>query len=228
MKRRAGAPREPEQRTFDQVVTHGGQRKGAGRKPRPGRPMVSHVSRAKHVYSTPLHITLRCAPQMPSLRFELLHNLVKKAIADTRRDGFRIIEYSVQDNHLHLVVEAEDGAALTSGMRSFTVRVAMRVNATLRRTGRVWGDRYHRRDLGSPSEVRGALVYVLANHLKHGRDAQGLLDPCSSGAWFKGWMHDRHAPPTEPPAVEPARTWLLRVGWWERGGGFIHLGERPR
>src|SRR4051812_22045649 len=91
LKRRAGAPREPEQRTFDEVVTHGGRREGAGRKPRPGRPRVSHVSRAKHVYSTPLHITLRCAPQMPSLRFELLHNLVKKAIADTRREGFRII-----------------------------------------------------------------------------------------------------------------------------------------
>jgi len=31
----------------------------------------------------------------------------------------------------------------------------------------VWGDRYHRRDLGSPREVRNALVYVNNNHLKH-------------------------------------------------------------
>jgi REP element-mobilizing transposase RayT len=155
---------------------------------------------------------------------------MRKAIADTRREGFRIVQYSVQSDHVHLVIESESAAALTSGMRSFTVRVAMRVNWLLfgRRKGRVWGDRYHRRDLGSPKEVRYALVYVLSNHLKHGHATVGLVDPCSSGPWFNGWMHMRGPPPSDAPSGQPARTWLLDEGWWRRGGGFIHLGERPR
>ena len=94
--------------------------------------------------------------------------------------------------------------------------------------GSVWGDRYHRRDLTTPREVRHALVYVLGNHLKHREPNVGLLDPLSSGPWFDGWMHMREPPPTEAAATHPADTWLLREGWYLKGGGFIHLGERPK
>ena len=226
---RAKKKREPgDQLSLAEAKTWGGVRKGAGRK-KGLRPNVHHVARPKHAAWTPMHITLRCVRDLPSLRFELMHLVVKKAIADTRREDFRIVEYSVQDDHLHMIVEAESAAAVTRGMRSFSVRVALRINGTLRRSGRVWGDRYHRRDLRGPRQTRYALVYVLANHLKHGHEgAAGLLDPCSSGQWFQGWMHDRHAPPTEQPPGERPHTWLLREGWWKRGGGFIHLGERPR
>jgi putative transposase len=91
----------------------------------------------------------------------------------------------------------------------------------------VWGDRYHRRDLTSPSDVRNALVYVLANHLKHGECDVGLLDPCSSGPWFTGWSHALE-PPEERAPVQPATTWVLRKGWTTLGGGPIRLGEVPR
>ena len=96
-----------------------------------------------------------------------------------------------------------------------------------RRRGRVWGDRYHRRDSTSPSDVRNALVYVLANHLKHGEFDVGLLDPCSSGPWFTGWSHVLE-PPSETSPVVPASTWVLRKGWSTMGGGPIRLGEVPR
>jgi hypothetical protein len=50
-------------------------------------------------------------------------------------------------------------------MRSFSVRVAMRVNrrVLLRTRGHVWGDRHHRRELTTPGEVRNVLVYVHNN-----------------------------------------------------------------
>jgi hypothetical protein len=154
---------------------------------------------------------------------------LKDAIRDTRREGFRITHYSVQQDHLHIVVEAEGPTTLTNGMRSFAVRVAMRVNRRIpgRRGGRVWGDRYHRRDRPSPRAVRNALVYALANHLKHGEVDVGLLDPCSSGPWFSGWTHALE-PPSEQSPVEPATTWVLRGSWITRGGGRIRLGEVPR
>jgi hypothetical protein len=52
--------------------------------------------------------------------------------------------------------------------------MARALNRVLRRSGRVWGDRYHRRDLATPHEVRHALVYVLDNVKKHQPADDGL------------------------------------------------------
>ena len=229
--RRRRLKRVPRQLSFAEVPTGGGPRKGAGRKPKDpsARPNVVHRTRPLHRSELPVHITLRRAKGLPGFRSERLHRLLKEAIRDTRREGFHITHYSVQQDHLHIVVEADDPTTLTNGMRSFAVRIAMRVNRRIlgRRRGRVWGDRYHRRDLPSPRAVRNALVYVLANHLKHGEVDVGLLDPCSSGPWFSGWTHLLE-PPSEPSPLEPAQTWVLRGGWITRGGGRIRLGEVPR
>jgi putative transposase len=216
----------PEQRTLDQVRTWGGRRAGAGRKPG-ARPNVAHVVRPAHAARIPVHVTLRRAKGLPSLRTERLHHLVRDAVRETRREGFRIAHYSVQADHVHMIVEAEHATTLTNGMRSFAVRVAVRINKRVlgRRRGRVWGDRYHRRDLTSPRQVRNTLVYVLANHLKHGETDAGLLDPCSSGPWWDGWIHILEPPPLPNP-VERAETWLLGRGWQRLG--LIHLGEVPR
>jgi putative transposase len=223
--------RTPRQLSLAEVRTRGGPRKGSGRKPKvPGaRPNVVHRARPEHPRSLPVHVTLRRAKGLPGFRSERLHGLLKRAIRDTRREGFRITHYSVQQDHLHIIVEAADKTKLSNGMRSFAVRVAMRVNSRIlgRRRGRVWGDRYHRRDLTSPRDVRNALVYVLANHLKHGEYDVGLLDPCSSGPWFTGWSHALE-PPSEKTPVQPAVTWVLRKGWSTLGGGGpIRLGEVP-
>ena len=223
--------RAPRQLSLAEVSTHGGPRKGAGRKPKDpvARRNVLHRTRPAHRSELPAHITLRRAKGLPDFRSQRLRELLERAIRDTRREGFRITHYSVQSDHVHVIVEADDPTSLTNGMRSFAVRIAMRVNRRIlgRRAGRVWGDRYHRRDLTTPREVRSVLVYVLANHLKHGVVDVGLLAPCSCGPWFTGWSHALD-PPTEPPPVQPATTWVLREGWITRGGGRIRLGEVPK
>ncbi len=227
-KARISLPAKGEQLTFADTKTHGGPRPGAGRK-KGLRPKVRHRRRPAHAYYNPVHVTMRRAKGLPSFRVERLHALLREAIRETRRDGFRIVHYSVQADHLHLLVEADDALRLSNGMKSFAVRVAMRVNRRVmtRRRGRVWGDSYHRRELTTPSEVRSALVYVLNNHMKHGEWQVGLVDPLSSAPWFHGWMHRRDPIPPEPPDGEPARTWLLDEGWSTVGLGFLHIGEVP-
>ena len=210
----------------------GGRRKGAGR-PEGARPNVRHFTRPAHDHAVPSLVTLRRANGLPSLRHERIRRLFEKAIRDTcaqrSREGFRIVEYSIQSDHVHLIIEADDNLRLARGMQSFAVRVAMRINRTIleRRSGRVWGDRYHRRDLPSPAEVRSALVYVLRNHVKHGHSAVAALDPCSSGPWFEGWHHHPPVPP-DPRPVEKPWTWLLEKGWQRASIGFIHIDEVPR
>jgi putative transposase len=224
----AAKPKPGDQLNLADAKTWGGPRAGSGRKAAI-RANVRHRTRPQHYADCPVHVTMRRAKGLPSFRSERLRKLLEQAIRDTRRDGFRIVEYSVQADHLHILIEAEDPTALTNGMRSFSVRVAMRVNARIlgRRRGRVWGDRYHRRDLGTPSEVRKALVYVLNNHIKHGEWEIGLVDPCSSAPWFTGWMHYRDPRPPDPSPTEPPRTWLLEKGWSTVGLGFLHIGEVP-
>jgi putative transposase len=65
---------------------------------------------------------MRAVGGLPSFRAEVLFAAFEKAVRATRREDFRIIEFSVQDNHLHLIVEADDSDALARGMKSFSVR----------------------------------------------------------------------------------------------------------
>lgn len=220
---------EDPQLSFAQVPTWGGPRINAGRKPAK-RAKVRHHVRPEHGSWIPVHVTLRRAKGLPSLRSERIHSELREAVRRTRRDDFRIVHYSVQADHIHMIVEADSAQALAAGMKSFTIRAARCVNSrVLHRRGALWGDRYHRRDLGSPRQVRNCLVYVNNNHLKHHEWDAGLVDACSSAPWFSGWMH-APAPPEEPSPVEKAQTWLLERGWKgkEAFPRFIHLGELPR
>jgi hypothetical protein len=203
--------------------SHGGRRPGAGRKTSPNTPGVSHHGRPLHDRRHPLHVTLRAAHGLPSLRRARLFAAIRRALAAASPDTFRVVHYSVKGNHVHLLVEAEGGGALSSGMQGLEIRVAKAVNRILQRHGSVWADRYHARPLRTPREVRHALVYVLMNAQKHRLMGAGI-DPCSSGAWFDAWRERVPAPGRLAPVVR-ARTWLLGVAW--RRGGPISLGDAP-
>lgn len=143
----------------------GGKRVGAGRKRRPRtRPSVAHRQRPKHDFRHPVHVTLRVAKGLPSLRSERIYRGVESAIRSTKRDDFRIVEFSVQEDHVHAMIEGEGKSALERGMRSLIARITKRVKRILGLERlNLWADRYHRRDLTSPRQVRNVLVYVLAN-----------------------------------------------------------------
>jgi hypothetical protein len=133
------------------------------------------------------------------------------------RDSFRILHFTIQHDHLHLVVEGTD---LRAGIAGFEIAFARRLNAKLARRGKVWDSRYHRRDLRTCGEVRTVLRYVFFNNKKHrivAADVAGV-DPYSSWFLFDGW---RDPLPTilwtEPwPRLRP-RTWLLSTGWKRLG-----------
>ena len=124
----------------------------------------------------------------------------------------RLVHFSVQGNHLHLIVEAKSREVLSKAMQGLTIRIAKRLNRLWERAGRVFADRYHDHVLKTPTEVRNALSYVLNNARKHGRKLKSLLDPFASGHWFDGWKEGAPAQ-KDPPPVAKARTWLLTKGW---------------
>ena len=215
----------PTQLSLPVPPASGGRRRGAGRKPTPGRrPGVPHHSRASHKAAHPVHVTLRATPAVRCLRAGRVFPAVRRALAAASREGFRIIEFSAQDDHLHLLVEAEDRQHLSRGVCGLATRVARAVNRALGRRGRVWDDRYHARAVTTPRAMRHALVYVLLNRRKHCEGERGL-DPCSSAPWFDGWLHPVATVPAPPPVVR-ARTWLAAAGW--RRHGLLGVDEQPR
>ncbi len=205
------------------LFRRGGARKGAGRKPNGERALAPRDARPRLTRHTPVLVTSKLLPGRPSLRRERTLGTLRSAlVGGSDRLGFRLVEYSIQPNHLHFLVEAADELALGRGMKGLLVRVAKSLNHTWGRTGRVFGDRYHARPLGTPCEVRRALVYVLHNAKKHGGRITGV-DACSSGPWFEGW---RGRLPREDRVLPPAQSWLLSTGW--KKGGRIALDEAPR
>ena len=203
--------------------TWGGKRAGAGRKPSGRKVGVPHRTRPPHHAPHPVHVTLRAQPGLPSLRSDVLFATVRRGLSRASRGGLRLVEFSVQRDHVHLLVEAVDVRVLSRGLQGLAIRIAKGVNRALGRRGHVWSGRYHARALRTPREVRNALVYVLQNWRKHVPGARGL-DWRSSAVWFQGWRRPVQRTAARPPVVPP-RTWLAAVGW--RRLGLIHPDERP-
>jgi putative transposase len=217
----------------------GGVRKGAGRKARADRKdFLPHVPRERHTASVPVHITARAVKASPNLRSERIFNALRAVFAKASEKRFGLLHFSVQGNHVHLIVEGDNNEALARGVQRLLSRIAMIVNAVSRRSGRLWRDRHHRHPLHTPSEMRNAYVYVLFNFRKHrcpgGQDLELALtcyDPCSSFAWFDGWQPSARPSAASiaragPPIVERAHSWLAHTGWRDRG--LIGMKEMPR
>ncbi|GAO02883.1 transposase [Anaeromyxobacter sp. PSR-1] len=210
--------------------THGGRRPGAGRKPKGARAGVSHHGRPEVTATTPVHVTLRLLPHVWNLRSRRSLRVVEAALSAVRnRLTFRVVHFSLQGNHLHLLVEAEGAAALSAGMQGLSIRLAKGLNRMMARRGRVFADRYHAHVLRTPAEVRHALAYVLLNHRSHRarageRAGRGTVDPYSSGACFEGWR-EAVARADAPGVTARPRTWLLATGWRRRG--LLSVDEVP-
>jgi REP-associated tyrosine transposase len=172
---------------------------------------------------------MRAGARLPNLRKQLLFNDICDAFGRAYHRWFRVVQFSVQEDHVHLIVEAHDKITLRRGMAGLAIRVARAVNRRLRRRGRFWRDRYHARELRTPREVRNGIVYVLMNRKKHAPDARGM-DDRSSGWWFDGWkIPPAAAPPLDRHSHAPVRrplTWLAGEGW--KRHGLISPDERPK
>ena len=180
----------------------------------------------------PSHVTLRVRSGVPSLRNRRFVRAFEASLRATcERGEFRVCHYSVQRDHVHLVVEATGKEALGRGMKAVGSRLARAVQRVYGRRGRVLYGRYHLRVLKTPREVRRALAYVLLNARKHWRRHVGSappvrLDEASSGAWFDGWRRPApRTPDRAQRAVARSRTWLLTIGW--RRHGLVDPAEVP-
>jgi REP element-mobilizing transposase RayT len=177
----------------------------------------------------PVHVTLRVCQHVWSLRSRRSLRVFEEALVRVfARPDFRVVHFSLQGDHVHLIVEADGAKALARGLQALSIRVAKGLNRMMKRSGPVFEDRYHAHVLRTLREVRNALAYVLLNRRSHlaraGERVAGEIDPFSSGAAFDGWTTS--APAGRAGSVTaPPTSWMLRVGW--RRHGLISPDEIP-
>lgn len=222
--------RKPKQLSLPEPPTWGGRRKGAGRPRRGTRASVPHRARIRFSRLTPVHVTLRVTDALCgiNLRGSAIYAVLWRCLcAGSDKAGFRLVHFSVQRNHVHLIVEAHSSERLSRGIQGLCIRIARQVNGHMRRSGRLWAERYHAHVLRSPTQVRRALRYVLLNDRRHGRRcgcvASPRLDALSSALWFDGWLG---LPPSCIPRLPLAQSFLLSVGW-RRAGATINPTDVP-
>lgn len=144
-----------------------------------------HVRRPILKRRFPVHVTWRMTDAVWSLRSERSFTRLRTAFfASAQKFGYRIVHYAVLGNHVHLLVEAADERALSQGMRSLGIRIALTLNRMMNRRGRVLSDRYHARILKTPTEVKHCLAYLRDNAFKHYKRAQDGPDPFASSSPF--------------------------------------------
>jgi putative transposase len=226
--------REPEQLVL--FKQRGGKRRGAGRPPKGERAGSPHKTRLDLSSRYPVHVTLRVVRAVGSLRRRFAYRAIREATQTTaRRESFRIVQLSIQRTHIHLIVEADNKAALAAGLQGFQISAAKHLNAEIsrgaavRRRGSVFPDRYHAEIITSPRQARYALNYVTNNFRKHEEDRVSpgsgwAIDWFSSAAMFPGWAEYGDEPflwrgpaTYDPLIVYQPRTWLLKEGWKTAG-----------
>jgi hypothetical protein len=199
---------------------------------------MPHETRAKVDPRYPLQVTIRAVPGLPSLRSARVFGALQRTIGRASVDRFRVIHFSIQQDHGHFIVEGDEARRARGGMHGLAIRLALAVNRALgRRKGKVVGDRYHARPLKTPRQMRTSMIYVLLNFRKHLRAPAGI-DPRSSGPHFSGWHRGVRLESADVAAgaangagsgsaatAVPA-TWMATIGW-RRAGGLLKVGERP-
>ncbi|HEY5944229.1 MAG TPA: transposase [Kofleriaceae bacterium] len=214
-----------------------------GRKPKGRRAGSPHKTRPELKPRFPVHVVLRVVDAIGSLRKRHMYKalreatiaLAKRELNDVPDAAFRIVHISIQRNHIHLLVEADNKTALSRGMQSFQISAAKHLNRavsvkslrvgirgrrtagdaqrlatyrramTKRRRGTVFPDRFHQEIITTPRQARRALAYVLNNWRKHREDQHDF-----SRAW----------------RVDPYSTGVVFDGWKEREHDLFHWSLR--
>jgi putative transposase len=134
---------------------------------------MPHVTRPRIDPRYPVQITIRATPGLPSFRSPRVFGALRRAIARASVDRFRVIHFSIQQDHGHYIVEGDAPRRARGGVHGLAIRLALAVNRVLGRKGRVVGDRYHARPLKTPREGANRNIGVVLDKA-HGLRREGL------------------------------------------------------
>jgi WD40 repeat protein len=142
------------------------------------------------------------------------------------REDFRIVHFSIQGDHLHLIVEASSREALWSGMKAFQISAAKRINAAItrrtgeRRTGTVWTIKgaFARNAPAMVSRPAPADIVGFA----YGPDGRSVLAADAAGT-LGAWDLRNPAAPVEGPQ-QPLNSGRIQLMALSKDGSTVAVG----
>ena len=139
---------------------------------RAGRPAIHdrgirHISRDPIKRLTALHLTIKIIRDKAGLKNKAMLKVLQQAIVKARGKGLAVIHYTLEFDHIHLLVESGDHQELGKAMQSLGVSLSMAINRLRKAKGRVFKTRYHLRKLKTPTEIKNVISYILNNTIKH-------------------------------------------------------------
>src|SRR5262249_27184310 len=149
----------------------GGARPGAGRKKTGRNHDAPHRKRPPLSPTHPVHVVWRVRKWYPWLRRGPIYHALRRVLERyLGRADFRVVHVSIQNTHLHFLVEAIDRRALSHGLHSLAINAARAFHRADNRSGKVFAYRYHATQIRTPWHARHALAYVLNNWRRHRAD----------------------------------------------------------
>lgn len=152
--------------------------KGAGRKAIHDKG-IRHIERELITKETVLHLTLKIKKEKSSLKNKFILKTLQNSIKKARLLGLKVLQYTLEYDHVHLLVEASNNISLGKGMQSLGISFSKGINKIKGQKGSVFKTRYHFRKLKTPQEIKNALSYILGNGIKH-KEAFSILSPYNS------------------------------------------------
>lgn len=141
-------------------------RKRAGRKAKHDRG-VRHIKRERFFKDCSFHITIKVKQNKADIQNKQILKGLHRAILKARRKGVRVIHYTLEYNHVHLLVEASNNLLLSKAMQSFGITFAKYINKVKRINGDVYKQRHHLRKINGPLDLKHVLHYIFYNGVKH-------------------------------------------------------------
>lgn len=145
---------------------------------------IRHTRRERITKQSALHFTIKVRENKADIKNKRLLKILHHAIKRARLKKLKVLHYSLEYNHVHLLVEARDNQIIHQGMQAFGISFAKAINKIKFLKGRVYKNRYHFRKITSLRDYKNVLLYIFRNGIKHKR-TQSLFDPYNSMVYEK-------------------------------------------
>ncbi len=118
---------------------------------------------------------------------------VQSAFLHFDGDRYRLLEWCVMPNHVHLLIHCGFGTSLGEIVRSWKTFTARKINTLSGTSGQLWARDYHDRYIRDPDHLANARAYIRNNPVKAGLCQSPAAWPWSSAAWPEH-RSDRESP----------------------------------
>lgn len=152
--------------------------KGAGRKPIHDKG-IRHISREIIERPSSLHITIKVRANKADIQNKKILKALHRAIMRARFKSLKVIHYTLEYNHVHLLVECASNYRLGRAMQAFGICFAKAINKAKLSKGTVYKHRYHLRKIRSAQDLKRVINYIFSNGIKHKR-TKSIIDPYNS------------------------------------------------